>query len=190
MYASLRYQSRDALKVACRLSEAVLVICFLQWHVTPSALKQWIKYKTMINEDAAKHQRQLQQQQQRQQNSNESAGNQSHSSADATVVIRQHAGEPCGTKRPAASNSADHSQYAEPKTKRQHLGVESSGSDAEQNTAQLPQPSIENLSSSSIPQAEDVSDVNDTVGAIFVDAAGCFLAHKRNPQMHRKNTCC
>ena len=166
-----------------------MVICLLQWHVTPSALKQWSKYKTMINEDAAKHQRQLQQQQQRQQNSNESAGNQSHSSADATVVIRQHAGEPSATKRPAASNSADHSQYAEPKTKRQHLGVESSGSDAEQNTPQLPQRSIENLSSSSIPQAEDVSDMNDTVGAIFVDAAGCFLAHKRNPQMHHKNTC-
>ena len=151
---------------------ADLNIC-LQWHVTPAALDRWHKYKDMIGQDAAKVQ------QRGQQPASEAATVQAVPQGQVEQqIVSPHT---AGVKRTADDTLAGEDILVMPKTKKQCVASDSqngtSGLEQQQQQQQAVQCGVAhpsgdlNHSLGSLPD-EDGSDLNDTVGAIVVDALG------------------
>ena len=154
---------------------ADLNIC-LQWHVTPAALDRWHKYKDMIGQDAAKVQ------QRGQQPASEAATAQAVPQGKVEQqIVSPHT---AGAKRTADDTLAGEDVVVVPKTKKQHVASDTqcgtSGLEQRQQQQQQQQavqcgvapPSGDLNHSLGFLPDEDGSDLNDTVGAIVVNATG------------------
>ena len=152
----------------------------LQWHVTPRALQQWQKYKTMLCEDAAKKQQPAQQS--RQGSSHDKCA--TPTAPQAPTAQQIHAKHPPDILQTAAANPARQTSLSPPKTKKQRLSPDIQQDRHAQQLQQQQQPQQHAVQSDlaqsgiSIQQQpwslteEHASHLNDTVGAVYVDAAG------------------
>lgn len=145
----------------------------LQWHVTPAALDRWHKYKDMIRQDAAKVQ------QRGQKPVCEVATVQAFSVGQVgQQIVSPHT---AGAKHTADDTLAGEDILVVPKTKKQHVASDTQCGTSSLQQQQQQQQAVQgdvahasgdlNHSLGSLPD-EDGSDLNDTVGAIIVDAAG------------------
>ncbi len=155
----------------------------LQWHVTPGALDQWTKYRKMISEDAAKHHQQSEQQQQQpQQRQHLQVPRQASSQVPPPNATADDALHLSRVKGAAASSSRGHNPLGPSQTKRQRTDPDmqfSKLTSPQQQQYHFQQVADESCNSGvqqgRATQSEDARDLNDTVGAIFVNAAGKYL---------------
>ena len=152
----------------------------LQWHVTPRALEQWQKYKAMIHEDAARKQQPAEHS--RQGPSHEKSTTPAAPQAqDAQQTDATHSSEFLQT---AAANPARQRSSSPPKTKQQRLSPDMQ-QDRQPQQQQQQQQQQRQATQSGVAQSgtgvhqqpcnladEHASHLNDTVGAVYVDAAG------------------
>ncbi len=164
--------SRDRVQT----SSQVFIIC-LQWHVTPRALEQWRKYKTMIHEDAAKKQQPAQHS--RQDSSREKSA--TPAAPQAPTAHQIGAMHPPDMMQIAAA-LAKQSSTSPPKTKRRRLSPDMQQDRQPQHPQQQQQQQqVVAQSGIGVHQQpcnladEHASHLNDTVGAVYVDAAGQTL---------------
>ena len=153
----------------------------LQWHVTPRALQQWTKYKAMVDDVA-----QLQQYTTKTAVSaaSEKAEARHPSGSQLQQRMMKTAPEVSGhakpsnlssVKRKAGNEPADNDKGQTLPAKRTHLQHRgTSGLEAAKQSASV-QNLTEILTDAEDAAAEQQCDLNDTVGAIVVDASGTVL---------------
>ncbi|DBA75704.1 TPA: hypothetical protein ACH3X2_009016 [Trebouxia sp. C0005] len=170
------------------LSTAPSIESTAKWHVIPRALEQWQKYKIMIYEDGAKKQQPAQ---------HPSQSSSHDRSATPAAPLAPDAQQTCATHPPVtqqtvAANPARQSSLNPPKAEKQRLSPDmqqdrqaQQQQQQQQRHAQQQQQQQQQAVQCGLAQSgigvhqqpwnlteEHAGHLNDTVGAVYIDAAG------------------